>query len=115
MRKHGTRAKYVHERCRCPECRAANCAYQTAREKRIAYERFGDVRPALVDAGPVQDYLTQLRRSGVGLRQIRRLTGLSRSSLSQLAKGQRRRVTWRTFDLVTGVCLDERAPGRWGK
>lgn len=32
MRQHGTRAKYVHDRCRCLRCRLANTRYQTARD-----------------------------------------------------------------------------------
>jgi hypothetical protein len=114
MREHGTRAKYVAEKCHCADCRRANTAYQTAREKRIAYERFGAIAPALVPAGQAKRHLRSLRRHGVGLRQICRLTGLSRSSLQKLRDGRRRRVTFRTHDLVTGICMDERAAGRWG-
>jgi hypothetical protein len=113
VRSHGTRAKYVVERCRCADCRRANSAYQTANEKRRSYERFGDVTPHLVPAREAMAYLLRLRQNGVGLRRISMLTGLSRTSLEELAQGRRRRVTWRTYDLVTGVCLDDRAPGRW--
>ena len=113
MRLHGTRAKYVVEKCRCQDCRRANTAYQTVREKRKAYELFGAIAPALVPADEAGKYLRLLRRNGVGLRRIRELTGLSRSSLDKLAKGRRQRVTYRTHDLVTGVCLDDRAKGRW--
>jgi len=113
VRAHGTRAKYVVERCRCTACRRANTDYQTAREKRLAYEAWGDIRPALVPAGEAQRYLLTLRRHGVGLRQVCKLTGLSRSALQRLAQGGRQRVTYRTADLVLAVCTDERAPGRW--
>lgn len=113
MRPHGTRAKYVVERCHCRECRRANTAYQAKREKRKAYEKFGDITPALVPAEKAKAYLIFLREHGVGLRQVHKITGLSRSSLDKLAKGQNRRITYRTHDLVTGVCLDDRAAGRW--
>jgi hypothetical protein len=113
MRAHGTRAKYVVEKCRCVECRRANTDYQTAREKRKAYEAWGDVTPSLVPADETAAHLRLLRQHGVGLRQVCRLTGLSRSSLTKLGSGMRQRVTFRTHDLVTGICLDERAPGRW--
>lgn len=113
MRPHGTRAKYVAEKCHCAECRRANCDYQTAREKRKAYERFGDITPALLPAGETTRYLRLLSENGVGSRRVRVLTGISRSSLQKLASGQQRRVTYRTHDLVMGLCLDDKAAGRW--
>jgi arginyl-tRNA--protein-N-Asp/Glu arginylyltransferase len=115
MRPHGTRARYVVEKCRCDACRRANCDYQTAREKRKAYEAWGDVEPALVPAEETLAHLRFLRAHGIGLRQVHKVTGLSRSSLTKLAHGERRRVTYRTHDLITAVCLDDRAAGRWGR
>ena len=114
MRQHGTRAKYVHERCRCIACRRANTAYQTANEKRHAYEAFGDVRPALVPADETREHLATLSRHGVGLRQVQKLTGIGRTALSQIRSGETRRVRFDTFDRITAVCCDERAAGRWG-
>ncbi len=32
--KHGTRSKYVHDSCRCDECRQANTDYQWAADRR---------------------------------------------------------------------------------
>jgi hypothetical protein len=113
MRPHGTRAKYVFEKCHCQDCRRANTAYQTAWVKRKAYEKFGAIAPALVPAAEVRDHLAFLRQHGMGLRQVSKVTGLSRSSLDKLCKGRRRRVTYRTHELVTALCLDDRAAGRW--
>lgn len=33
IRSHGTRARYVHDGCRCGPCREANAAYQRARRR----------------------------------------------------------------------------------
>lgn len=114
MRAHGTRAKYVVEKCRCQECRRANSDYQTAREKRKAYEAWGDIAPALVPADEARDHLRFLQSAGIGLRRVALLTGLSRSELSRIRKGERQRVLYSTADLILGICQDDRARGRWG-
>ena len=113
-RPHGTRAKYVVEKCRCAECRRANCEYQTMRERRKAYEAWGDIEPALVPADEVREHLEFLSSAGIGLRTVARRTGLSRSTLSKLRR-RTQRVRPRTADLILGLCTDDRAAGRWSR
>lgn len=42
MRPHGTVSRYTRQRCRCPECTAANSAYQRARRT----YKINDLEPA---------------------------------------------------------------------
>ena len=79
--RHGTRAAYVADRCRCEPCRAANSADEHQRRRAIAYGRW---RP-YVDAGPARAHLQQLRACGIGLNQIARLAGVAPSTLTRLA------------------------------
>lgn len=113
-RPHGTRAKYVVERCRCPACRQANCDYQKRRERRKAYEAWGDVEPALVPADEVREHLEFLSSVGIGLRTVARRTSLSRSTLQKL-KRRTQRVRPRTANLILGLCTEDRPAGRWGQ
>lgn len=105
-RSHGTRAKYVVEQCRCPECRRANCEYQKQRERRKAYEAWGDVTPALVPADEARAHLAFLSSAGVGSRRVSRLTGVSRSTLGRL-KRTSVRVRPETADRILGLCTDD--------
>lgn len=54
-RAHGTRAKYVHERCRCTKCRSANAAHQIAANARRAARLAVD--PTLAPHGSVSTYV----------------------------------------------------------
>jgi hypothetical protein len=48
-REHGTRARYVAEKCRCDQCRAANLAYQQKRMQKqvaMAIQIFSEATPA---------------------------------------------------------------------
>ncbi len=79
---HGTRAAYVKDRCRCPECTAANTvASRTANRERI----YGRWHP-YVDAGPVREHIAVLRAAGIGAERIAELAGLSVSHIRQLAE-----------------------------
>ncbi len=80
--RHGTRTAYVNDRCRCVECTAANTAASSA----AARERtFGRWNP-FVDATPVRQHIHTLRREGIGIQQLAKLTGLSARHLRDLAE-----------------------------
>lgn len=88
MSEHGTRSRY-NAGCRCPECRAANSAYERARVRRRAHEAQG--RPSKwVDAAPVRRMLERLYAQGVSGREIERM-GVSRSVQRQICTAH-----WRT-------------------
>jgi hypothetical protein len=80
--RHGTRAAYVRDRCRCTDCTAANtAASRTATRERI----YGRWQP-YVDATPVRDHIAALRAAGIGVERIAQLAGLSVSHIRQLAE-----------------------------
>ncbi len=83
--RHGTRAAYVKDRCRCADCTAANtAASRTATRKRL----YGRWHP-YVDATPVRDHVAALRAAGIGVERIAQLAGLSVSHIRQLAEQDR--------------------------
>ena len=111
--RHGTRAAYVKDRCRCTECTAANtAASRTATRERI----YGRWQP-YVDAGPVRGHIAALRRAGIGVERIAQLAGLSTSHVRQLAEHggdvpttQRVRPTTAAHVLSIGIDNVSRAP-----
>src|SRR3954468_19215105 len=80
--RHGTRAAYVRDRCRCTDCTAANTtASRTATRERI----YGRWHP-YVDAAPAREHIAALRRAGIGVERIAQLAGLATSHVRQLAE-----------------------------
>src|SRR5918997_111026 len=80
--RHGTRAAYVKDRCRCTDCTAAN----TAASRSVTRERvYGRWQP-YVDAGPVREHIAALRAAGIGVERIAHLAGLSVSHIRELAE-----------------------------
>jgi hypothetical protein len=86
-RKHGTKAKYVVDRCRCTPCKAGNRAYENRRKRLIAY---GQWEP-YIDAAPVRAHVEQLRAAGLGWKRIASLAGLGSSTVWKLIYGDSRR------------------------
>lgn len=81
-RRHGTRAKYIVEKCKCPPCRAANAAGQ----KRRAYLN-ATGRPAYVDATAARARVEQLRAAGMGWRHIAKVAGVASGTMTKLIYG----------------------------
>lgn len=106
--RHGTRAAYVRDRCRCPECTTAN----TAASNKIYRERaFGRWEP-YVDASQARRYIQMLRNVGIGVDQIAKLAGLSASHVRGLiypsGRGKQpfQKVRRETADLILAVPAD---------
>jgi AraC-like DNA-binding protein len=78
--RHGTRAAYTQDGCKCPSCQRANRNAQQARRRAIAY---GQWHP-YADAEPVRAHLTQLVNSGIGLATVAARAGVSRGTLHAL-------------------------------
>lgn len=78
-RQHGTHAKYVVDRCRCDDCRAANRDYERARKLRRV--------PPYVGADRARRHIEELASQGVGLKSVQRLSGLPHGTLSKLIYG----------------------------
>jgi len=112
--RHGTRAAYVKDRCRCPGCTAAN----TAASRTVTRERTYDRWHPYVDAGPVREHIAALRTAGIGVERIAQLAGLSLSHIRQLAQHGRgdavptQRVRPNTATRVLGIDIEDanRAP-----
>lgn len=111
MREHGTRAKYVIEKCRCGPCTEANSAYGRLRDRKSRYPDVWGETTDLVDAAPVRQHLQRLAKAGVGLRVVTAHSGIARSSLQKIARGTRRRVHRSTLLAVLDVPTDALAPG----
>jgi AraC-like DNA-binding protein len=78
--RHGTRASYTQDGCKCPPCQRANRTAQQARRRAIAY---GQWHP-YADAEPLRAHLTQLLDSGISLATIAARAGVSRGTLHSL-------------------------------
>lgn len=92
---HGDRRRYVHGRCRCAPCRAANTEYQRNRNRAIA--RPDTTWAPHVSATEAATRIAHLRTLGLGLRRISEITGIARSTLTEIANGTRDQVTHRTL------------------
>ena len=78
--RHGTRAAYTQDGCRCPSCQRANRAVQQARRRAIAYGRWHPY----TDAEPIRAHVTQLVNSGISLANVAAHAGVSHSTLNGL-------------------------------
>jgi hypothetical protein len=79
----GTYAAYRNDGCRCYRCSIARAAYDDRRTRAIIA---GTWHP-FTDVAPVRAHLELLSAHGVGLRTVRRLTGVSRSALQSMLYG----------------------------
>lgn len=90
MREHGTRAKYVVEKCRCEPCTVANRTYQRNRERNVQRARLGieERVGTYIDAADTREYLMWLGSIGVGLRTVSDRTGIAIGTLRNLRLGR---------------------------
>lgn len=79
--RHGTRAAYVKDRCRCRACTTANTAASRAAKRAKALGRWAPY----LDAGPVRHHIQSLREAGIGYARIATLAGTSSSHVRELA------------------------------
>lgn len=83
MRDHGTRARYVGDKCRCAPCTEANRAYVARAKKSVA--------PPYVDAKRARAHVTHLMAEGFGLKAQAKAAGVSETMLSKVVYGDPRR------------------------
>lgn len=112
-RAHGTKTKYVHDRCRCQPCTTAAREYERWRRRQRAYGR-----TAYVDADPVRAHLAALSAQGLGYRRAAEIAGLAPSAVGKLLYGQpvlgrapSKRVRERTAAALLAVRADLRVLG----
>lgn len=78
--RHGTRAAYLADRCRCHRCRRANRRAEAERTRAIVMGRW----EPFVDAQETCEHLQLLRKNGVGIDRIGDLSGVPRSTIRRL-------------------------------
>jgi hypothetical protein len=100
-RPHGTRSRYVVERCRCRSCRSANTAYWRERRRHPS---------PLVDATPVREHLEWLASRGIGKRAIAAATGLHTTVIVAIRSGRRRRITIGVGEALLAVSVQDLKP-----
>ena len=111
-REHGTRAKYVVEKCRCEACKEANRAYSRQRDR--ASRRPDEVlRSPFVPAGEMRRHLLDLSAAGVGYKRAADAAGVARSSCFKVLRGQLTKVRRETADKVLAVTPTAAAPGAY--
>ena len=81
-RQHGTHVKYVIDKCRCADCRAASTAYEAHRTRQRAYGI-----DAYVDASPARAHVRRLGAQGMGWKRVARAADLSPSTVWKLMYG----------------------------
>lgn len=86
-RAHGTRSRYVADRCRCEPCTAANRDYHRSNERRRAHAAANPARQYLVDAEPVRAHVRSLQDGGMGWRTIAARAGVNGSVVKKLLWG----------------------------
>ncbi len=112
MRAHGTRAKYVIEGCHCEVCTQANREYMRRLTRIQLEERYGARPPRFVDAEEVREHLATLSLSGIGRRQVARISGVSDTALSEIKAGRHRRVKLETANAIMAIATDDHVAGR---
>jgi hypothetical protein len=102
--RHGTRAAYVMDRCRCTACRAAN---RDAERHRTTSLRRGSWQP-YVDAEPTRSHLELLREHGVGLDQIVKISRTPKATIRRVLREPAtspQRIRTETADRVLAIQL----------
>lgn len=105
---HGSHARYVLNKCRCDECRAANRRYENERKARL--------EPAYVGADTARKHVRELMAAGVGLKRIQKVSGVPQGTLWKLVygvkgRGVSKRVRKSTQDKLLAVTPADVAPG----
>lgn len=105
MRQHGTRAKYVIDKCRCEPCTDANRRYARERDRHARRVAYGieDEDTKYVDAGETREHLIWLSSIGVGRRTIAARTGLEPKTIRDIRIGETRRVLASTADRILAI------------
>lgn len=88
IREHGTRNKYVHEQCRCADCRAANTTAERMWRRRHAHIQAGAAQPPMVDSAPTREHVLALMASGIGFKRVARMAMVATSTVGNLIYGR---------------------------
>lgn len=105
MRRHGTRAKYVQDGCRCQQCVEANRIYARNRERNRRRADIGieDRRIAYMDCSEARDHLRWLSSVGVGKQTVHRVSGVALSSIYRIRNGELTKARETTINRILAV------------
>lgn len=106
VRAHGTYAKYVCERCRCDECRAANREYERRRRREWLERQYGARPPRLVDAADAREHLLALSAAGIGPKQVEALCGVGKTAQWKIRSGRVTHILRETEHAICEVGTD---------
>lgn len=112
-RQHGTRAKYVIEKCRCESCTEANRIYARERDRRVRRVTYGIEAPTIifVDATETREHLQWLSSRGVGKRQIQSVSGVALTTIDKIRQGKISKCRPETADRLLAVGSHKAAAG----
>lgn len=104
--RHGTRACYVADRCRCDACTRANRYAMKRRE----YARTHGAPPPLVDAAPARAHCLDLMAAGMGCKTVAKEAGISKGIIQRLIwggpdRGPSKRITRAHSDAILATGL----------
>jgi hypothetical protein len=96
--------------CRCEPCTVANRVYARELDRHHRRVAYGIEEPVvrLVDATETREHLLWLRSFGVGKRTVHKLTGISTTTLWEIAKGDTLKVLPDTETKILGLWRDTR-------
>ena len=80
--RHGTRAAYVADRCRCSPCKEANRTAARARRRAVTYGTWRPYQPG----GPTARHLSRLVAAGMTISDIAAAASIARSTVSRLLR-----------------------------
>jgi len=103
---HGTDGMYRNHGCRCLPCRVAHAEYQRQWQHD---SRRG--RKRLLSSDDCREHLEALLASGMCMRAVEDVCGISDTALWKIVGGQTGRVQRRTYDAIMGVALGMVVPG----
>lgn len=97
-REHGDRLRYMAG-CRCQECRRANSAYESARQKARAA---GDWN-GIVTAEKARLHIKLLSHLGIGRRAVAAASDIAESMILEISAGRKKRIRARTEKALLAV------------
>ena len=99
LKPHGTRGRYVGDKCRCALCRRANTIYRLNRDRELKSEKLN----VLVSSDAARNHMEQLSAIGIGYKTVCDAAGISKSVASRILWGTRRQIRTSTSDAILAV------------
>lgn len=98
---HGNRLKYLGG-CRCIPCKAANSRYQS---ERLLAQKNGETN-RIISAIEVRGHLLRLSAKGVGSRTVSDISGVGRTTITLISRGQRKQCRESVAKAILAVSSD---------